>query len=510
MASVAYYELYRGSSLGLSLTDTLDDLINEGRIEPQLAMKILGTFDKVVTEVLAEKVRARLTFKGHLDTYRFCDEVWTFLIKDVSFKLDNQTTVTADKVKILRMPIGSVLPFTVDLYPKSRDYVSSWLLPVCSTIMPRTLPWLRTGDDERGKKESTPRKRVKPEPSPDRDITPKNPPVSPNKRDFFRSSQSPPTSPPRQPPREEFLIEGIEHDDGWIMVEDEFYAVAQTFTQHLHHAEYLRRRKEVKAANAAGLREIERPTDGRTPLPKEADRKKEAEILRDRQKAGLAQIEDPGAGQNDEDDDDERWAGTHLHDLMTSPRKSRALAGVSAPKSFTRAAAGFGQAPLSSIGRARVNSIGSVTAGSRAPLVQSIDISEETASSSEDDLDLDNLPVVLPTPKRTKVAPQQDKTDDQTTHPPPPVDQKSEIRNTSTLKRTAAPVRRRSGAEHVFKSRVQSLFDELDELPESSLLDGSASIGNEEPSEKQSSVEGEGTKLDPKESRHNEVPTFLV
>lgn len=50
-------------SLGLSLTDTLDDLINEGRIEPQLAMKILSTFDRVVTEVLADKVRARLTFK---------------------------------------------------------------------------------------------------------------------------------------------------------------------------------------------------------------------------------------------------------------------------------------------------------------------------------------------------------------------------------------------------------------------------------------------------------------
>ncbi|UDD59557.1 Transcription initiation factor IIA small chain (TFIIA 13.5 kDa subunit) [Aspergillus flavus] len=101
----AYYELYRGSSLGLSLTDTLDDLINDGRIEPQLAMKILSTFDRVITEVLADKVRARLTFKGHLDTYRFCDEVWTFLIKDVTFKLDNQTTVQADKVKITFMAL---------------------------------------------------------------------------------------------------------------------------------------------------------------------------------------------------------------------------------------------------------------------------------------------------------------------------------------------------------------------------------------------------------------------
>jgi transcription initiation factor TFIIA small subunit len=41
------------------------------------------------------------SFQGHLDTYRFCDEVWTFLIKDVTFKLDNQTQVTADKVKIV-------------------------------------------------------------------------------------------------------------------------------------------------------------------------------------------------------------------------------------------------------------------------------------------------------------------------------------------------------------------------------------------------------------------------
>jgi hypothetical protein len=47
----------------LSLTDTLDDLINEGRIEPQLAMKILSNFDRVITEVLAEKVKARMNFK---------------------------------------------------------------------------------------------------------------------------------------------------------------------------------------------------------------------------------------------------------------------------------------------------------------------------------------------------------------------------------------------------------------------------------------------------------------
>lgn len=38
--------------------------------------------------------------QGHLDTYRFCDDVWTFLIQNVTFKLEN-ASVDADKVRIV-------------------------------------------------------------------------------------------------------------------------------------------------------------------------------------------------------------------------------------------------------------------------------------------------------------------------------------------------------------------------------------------------------------------------
>lgn len=116
-------------SIGLALADTLDDLISSRRIEPQLAMRIMQNFDVSIASVLGDKVKARMTFKvstwraaiseravckggfthadmryvqGHLDTYRFCDEVWTFIIKDVHFKMDNnQTMVDADRVKIV-------------------------------------------------------------------------------------------------------------------------------------------------------------------------------------------------------------------------------------------------------------------------------------------------------------------------------------------------------------------------------------------------------------------------
>ena len=47
----------------MTLTDTLDDLIGEQRMDPQLAMKVLSNFDRAIAETLSDKVKARLTFK---------------------------------------------------------------------------------------------------------------------------------------------------------------------------------------------------------------------------------------------------------------------------------------------------------------------------------------------------------------------------------------------------------------------------------------------------------------
>ncbi|KAK4949031.1 Transcription initiation factor IIA subunit 2 [Elasticomyces elasticus] len=101
-ANQNFYELYRSTSIGQTLADTLDELISSRRIEPQLAMRVMQNFDQNIAAVLGEKVKSRLNFKGHLDTYRFCDEVWTFIIKDVTFKMvDTGQQERADRVKIV-------------------------------------------------------------------------------------------------------------------------------------------------------------------------------------------------------------------------------------------------------------------------------------------------------------------------------------------------------------------------------------------------------------------------
>ena len=83
-------------------------------------------FDKTMNNSLAQKVKNRLTFKvwmisikhisisfchlktkifgflqaGKLNTYRFCDNVWTFLLSDVEFR-DVQELAKGETVKIV-------------------------------------------------------------------------------------------------------------------------------------------------------------------------------------------------------------------------------------------------------------------------------------------------------------------------------------------------------------------------------------------------------------------------
>ena len=37
-----YYELYRRTSIGIALTDALDELVSSGQVDPQLALKVLA------------------------------------------------------------------------------------------------------------------------------------------------------------------------------------------------------------------------------------------------------------------------------------------------------------------------------------------------------------------------------------------------------------------------------------------------------------------------------------
>jgi transcription initiation factor TFIIA small subunit len=50
-----------------------------------------------------------MTFQGHLHTYRLCDDVWTFIVKNPSFKMESNEMVQAQKIKIVACKNGEAI-----------------------------------------------------------------------------------------------------------------------------------------------------------------------------------------------------------------------------------------------------------------------------------------------------------------------------------------------------------------------------------------------------------------
>ena len=199
------------------------------------------------------------------------------------------------------------------------------------------------------------------------------------------------------------MHEGLDADDIYVMVEDEFYATAKTFTQHLHHAEYQRLKNSAKMRNASALNNIMRPTDSITAMREETKKKKEAESKAMKHKAALEKIKAQGGskrlrtGDSDDESDleavtpDDPWVGTNLQSLMVNPRKNgTSLTGLDRIKSSTRAAAGYSKpnhrSPqvTKSFGLTSSKPTASKKATIKAP---EQDNDDEATASDDDDLD---------------------------------------------------------------------------------------------------------------------------
>jgi hypothetical protein len=135
------------------------------------------------------------------------------------------------------------------------------------------------------------------------------------------------------------MMEGYDHDDIYLMVEDEFHSIAQTFTQHLHHAEYQRLKKKARDAAAPTFQ----PTEH---MRVETRKKLEARALHMKQKDTVGNFTNGlNLSEGDEEQEDDPWLGTSLAGLMTdaNSQKRTALVGLEKIQSDTRAARGFGR-----------------------------------------------------------------------------------------------------------------------------------------------------------------------
>lgn len=102
-------EFYRNTTLGRCMMNALDELINNETFNPELALRVVEQFDKSMIEALAT-VKSKTSFKGHLATYRYCEGVWTFILKDAKFITDGESQdvsivkIVAADAKLVKRP----------------------------------------------------------------------------------------------------------------------------------------------------------------------------------------------------------------------------------------------------------------------------------------------------------------------------------------------------------------------------------------------------------------------
>ncbi|CAF1043385.1 unnamed protein product [Adineta ricciae] len=113
MSSV--YQIYRSTTIGLALDETLHEFGRRQMFTPRIVHYILNIFDYIINEKLSfssnqDKKSCCLIFKGHLLSYRSCDQVWTLLFDSITLTstMDSSWKITLidkkQKVKIIACP----------------------------------------------------------------------------------------------------------------------------------------------------------------------------------------------------------------------------------------------------------------------------------------------------------------------------------------------------------------------------------------------------------------------
>ncbi|OJD13875.1 hypothetical protein AJ78_05722 [Emergomyces pasteurianus Ep9510] len=401
--------------------------------------------------------------------------------------------------------------------------------------MPRTLPWQ---SDEKSRKSVTPATSCSKKQSKSTFSTVAEscnvPMPTRTPRQLVRT---PSTSPPCEAPPVEFMKEGLENDDQYIMVEDEFLATAQTFTRHLHHAEYVRKKKEAKMKNANTIEDIAR-VGAKSTLSAEHRKKLESEENSTRQKAALdelkrvagrppvdSEVEDQGI-ESDEDKDDDPWVGTSLQNLMTNQTKHQSLVGLHRIKSTTRAAFGFAKTPVG-LPRGSARSKQDEHPDEHPTSTRGADIDPhivDDETTTEDDDDLDAQPrhsksVKTSTPKTRSMASRSKtyttvsrstNTKGQTVAGSDPQEKAIVFRELGDSKSKRHPI----FAPQERTSRIMGFFDDSDDEQTTKIKKREDNNNKHQIRKRLPSTTASNKRLEndrkSKKSRLNEVPTFLL
>lgn len=197
-------------------------------------------------------------------------------------------------------------------------------------MVARKIPWLTEAAKSRPRHRPVTPSRQTREASPTSDLD--HSPVRREPTNNLDDVPSSPTAAPMSAPEVEYMREGFDQDDGYIMVEDEFFSTAQWFTRHLHHEEYVRRKTLAKSRMREALENDERGVDVSTRQTAETRLKlKSRDVSRGIKRAMEDQLEEDYGPRNTHLSSlsaRDNLASLDLSALIPSKVKTKAVAGI--------------------------------------------------------------------------------------------------------------------------------------------------------------------------------------
>eukprot|EP01023_Acetabularia_acetabulum_P035725 TRINITY_DN33703_c0_g2_i1.p1 TRINITY_DN33703_c0_g2~~TRINITY_DN33703_c0_g2_i1.p1 ORF type:complete len:162 (-),score=11.42 TRINITY_DN33703_c0_g2_i1:613-1077(-) len=109
--SQASLEIYRKTTLGMTLVETIAELIGEDKLpgDGELGIRILTEYDQTISKVFETKIPAKAKITSRLSTYRYIDSMWLFELTEAKIKVNgsgqgsftNVPEMQIDKIKVV-------------------------------------------------------------------------------------------------------------------------------------------------------------------------------------------------------------------------------------------------------------------------------------------------------------------------------------------------------------------------------------------------------------------------
>ncbi len=88
---------YRLTSVGEALKDTLDEMVKADAFTEENKEAALGLFDREFVDMLREMPQKTVKLGGKVQRYKNVEDVWMFIVKDLSLRVDNSQVVVRNE-----------------------------------------------------------------------------------------------------------------------------------------------------------------------------------------------------------------------------------------------------------------------------------------------------------------------------------------------------------------------------------------------------------------------------